>query len=227
MLPEPPAPERHDLVWLAPGWRHALARSIEGAALAAIDAWISAGRPAVACRRPECPPVETAGVVALGIAFPAGAPVRRAALLVGREAVSRVARPLALAEALASAPARWRGRLGALEREARLVGLTLRVYGSLAWQHLSGTSYLTERSDVDLAVAPRGPGELRHALRLLAAHEAEGAPPLDGEILLPAGGGVAWRELAARPERVLVKSLDGVALARTRDALGPLAEGLS
>jgi len=215
-------PARHDRVWLAPGWRGALAQPVEGTALAAIGAWIDAGRPAVACRRDGV----AAGVVALGIALPPGAPTRRAALLVGREAVARVAPPLALAEALASAPAAWRKRLGALEREARAAGLTLRVYGSLAWQHLSGAPYLTERSDVDLAVAPRGPGELRRALRLLAARDAEATPRLDGEILLPAGGGIAWRELASRPERVLVKSPEGVALERTRDALGALAEGL-
>lgn len=216
-----PLPARHDLVWLAPGWRRALAAPVEGTALSAIETWFRAGRPAVACRREGI----AAGAVALGIALPPGAPVRRPALLVDGDAVARVAPPLALAEALASAPGPWRGPLAMLEREAQGAGLMLRVYGSLAWEHLSGERYLTGDSDVDLLVAVQLPEELRRALRLLAARAA-GPPRLDGEVLLPGGHGVAWRELATRSERVLVKSADAVALQRTRDVLGALAEGL-
>jgi phosphoribosyl-dephospho-CoA transferase len=95
------------------------------------------------------------------------------------------------------------------------------------WQHLSGIPYLTPASDVDLLVRPRDAVELRSALALLAASGPAGAPRLDGEVQLPDGRGVAWRELAARPDRVLVKSARGVALERTGDWLGPLAGGLS
>jgi phosphoribosyl-dephospho-CoA transferase len=222
MAPDP-RPARHDLVWLAPGWRRALAAPLEPAIVAALDGWIERGRPAVACRTERAAP----GVLALGVALPPDAPVRRAALLVHARAVARTSPPLALAEALPSAPARWRDALAGLDRSARAAGLTLHVYGSLAWEHLSGAPYLTAASDVDLLARVEDAAGLRRAVRLLASRADDAAPRLDGEILLPGDRGVAWRELAARPQRVLVKSADGVALVRTRDALGPLAEGLA
>ena len=107
---------------------------------------------------------------------------------------------------------------------ARAAGLVLRVHGSLAWQHLSGEPHVTERSDVDLLVRPRDAAELDAALALLRAHARLGGPRLDGEILLPGDRGVAWRELAGRSERVLVKSGTAVALEPRRGALGALAE---
>ncbi len=214
---------RHDLVWLAPGWRGALAAPAAAATLSAADAWISRGRPAVACRRERGSPDD----VALGIALPPGGGPRRVSLLVRREVIVRSSSPLTLAEALPSAPAGWRAPLSALDRDARAAGLILRVYGSLAWQHLSGAPFLTARSDADLLAEVRDAGELRAALSLLHRQARPEAPPLDGELLLPGGRGIAWRELARRPARILVKSAATVTLERTADALGPLAEGLS
>lgn len=37
-------------------------------------------------------------------------------------------------------------------------------------------------------------------------------PRLDGEVLLPDGGAVAWRELVARPARLMVKGPRDVSL---------------
>jgi phosphoribosyl-dephospho-CoA transferase len=216
-------PARHDLVWLAPGWRGALAAPAAAATLSAFEAWISRDRPAVACRRERGSPDD----VALGIALPPGGGPRRVSLLVRREAVARSSSPLTLDEVLPSAPIRWRAPLAALDRDARYAGLILRVYGSLAWQHLSGAPFVTERSDVDLLAEVRDAGELRHALSLLHRPARPEAPPLDGELLLPGGRAIAWRELARRPARVLVKSAAAVALEPIADALGPLAEGLS
>jgi phosphoribosyl-dephospho-CoA transferase len=220
---DPARPARHDLVWLAPGWEGALAAPLAADARAAARAWTDRGRPAVAARRDGPAP----GAVALGIALPPGGTLRRIALSVEPGAIARVSPPVALGAALASAPAPWRLPLAALAREAAALGLVLRVYGSLSWQHLSGAPYLTAASDVDLLVRVRDAGELRRALDLLRERAREGNPRLDGEILLPAGRGVAWRELARAPERILVKSRDAVALAPTRAVLGALAEGLS
>jgi phosphoribosyl-dephospho-CoA transferase len=220
---DPALPARHDLVWLAPGWEGALAAPLAADARAAARAWADAGRPAVAARRAGAAP----RAVALGIALPPGGALRRIALSVERGALARVSPPVALGAALASAPAPWRLPLAALAREAAAAGLVLRVYGSLSWQHLSGATYLTPASDVDLLVRARDAGELRRALDLLRGRAHGGDPRLDGEILLPGGRGVAWRELAGAPERILVKSAEAVALERTRAVLGALAEGLS
>lgn len=214
--------ERHDLVWLAPGAAGRV-RVAEPARARDVERWLADGRPAVVARRPEDLGRED---LALGIALPAARGRARLALLAPRAAVARVARPLRLAEALASAPAAWRGPLAALDDEARRAGITLRVFGSLAWQRLTGEAYLREGSDVDLLV-PGADGEQRaRALALLSRWAGRVEPRLDGELLLGGGRAVAWREVLARPARILVKTagaprlepLEGLALPPLRPA---------
>jgi phosphoribosyl-dephospho-CoA transferase len=216
-----PRPARHDLVWLVPGWRAALRAPVEPRLLDEAERWTSRGRPAVAARRGTLSGAPDD--LALGIALP-GPGKRRVALRVAPAAVARVAPPVALRDAVESAPARWRARLAALDVEARAAGLPLAVYGSLSWQHLSGEGFVRDGSDVDLLASPRSAAELRSALALLAAHAGERDPALDGELLLGLGRAVAWRELLSGARRVLVKSGTAVALEEVRDALGALAE---
>ena len=211
------APRRHDLVTLAPSWEGALAEPLPPALLARVRAWVARGRPLVAARRDPGWP----GAVALGLALPPAESLRRIALRVAPAALARVAPPLLLRAAIESAPAAWRAPLLALDAEARSAGLALRAYGSLAWQHLSGEPYLTERSDVDLLVRPRDAADLRRALALLGSRAALAAPRLDGEVILP-GGGVAWRELLAGAARLLVKAPAAVALEPAARALAGL-----
>ncbi len=198
-------PRRHDWAWLDPGWRARLREPLAGPLAAEAAAWLDRGLPAVVRRR-------QAGEegVALGVALPPGGAGRRASLLVDREAVARLAPPLPLAQALASAPRAWRAPLAALEAEARGGGLALAVYGSLAWQHLSGERYLHPASDVDLLLRPRDAAALERALTLLAAR-GEGPPRLDGEILFGEAA-VAWRELRSGRSHLLAKGEAAVAL---------------
>jgi phosphoribosyl-dephospho-CoA transferase len=223
MAAEAARPARHDLVWLAPGWEDALALPLEEGARPLVRAWFARGRPAVACR---CAP-RADGAVALGVALPPGGALRRIALLVRGDAVARIAPPLPLAAALPAAPAAWRAPLEALGCDAARAGLGVRVYGSLAWQRLTGERYLGAASDVDLLLAVRDAAELRRALRLLRPRAAADAPRLDGELLLPGGRGVAWRELARAPRRLLVKAIDAVEVASFGAVLGALAEGIA
>jgi malonate decarboxylase beta subunit len=223
MTPEA-LPRRHDLVWLGPGWRcSATLRSAASVAHSSalndtVAAWVARGLPLVAAR---CDPSRPAAV-ALGLALPPGAPLRRIGVLVEARTVIRVAPPLPLAAVVASAPCDWRERLRALDLAGRRAGLLLRVHGSLSWQHLTGDRYVTGASDVDLLVRPRDPAALARALALLAAH-GDGWPRLDGEVILPGGRGVAWRELAGGAPSLLVKSPAGVALEPRAGALGALA----
>ena len=216
----PALPSRHDLVRLAPSWRGSLLAPPDPEAFPLLEAWLDRGLPAVACRFEGAPPP---GAVALGVAFPPATGRRRASLLVPLDAVASVARPLRLAAAAESAPAGWHDALLDLDERARALGVSLAVYGSLAWQHLSGDRYLSAASDVDLLVEPRSPEELAAALGLLASRASLRAPRLDGEILLPGGLGVPWREVLAGPRRVLAKSLSAAALVPLREALGRLA----
>lgn len=212
------APARHDLVWLGPSWGEAVRGALEPRARAALAEWFGRGLPAIACRRDA----SCGDALPLGVAL-SGTPRWRVSLLVDRGAVARVAPPPSLREAAESAPGAWRAPLVAIDRAARDEGLLVRVYGSLAWQHLSGRAYVAEgSSDVDLLVGPRNADELRRALALLRAR-GDGVPRLDGEVLLPRGRAVAWRELAAGRARVLVKGPACVGLEPVAAALGPLA----
>lgn len=213
-------PPRHHLVWLRPSWRAALRAPVAPDLLEDAVRWIGRGLPAVAARRAAD---DDARGLCLGVALP-GPGRRRVALRVAPAAVARVTGPLALRDALVSAPGAWRDRLAALDAEARAAGLVAAVYGSLAWQHLSGERYVTEASDVDVLLAPRTAAELRAALDLFRAHLADRAPALDGELLLPGGRAVSGREVASGASRVLVKSGTTVALEPAGAALGVLAE---
>ncbi len=220
MTPEH-SPSRHDLAWLHPWWRKALRGPADPDALPAVEAWFARGLPAVVCRL-EDPLDESVG---LGIAFPARLGRARVGLRVAPGAVASLAPPLRLGAAVASAPAHWQGALAELDSDAERAGLSLGVYGSLAWQHLSGEPYVTGRSDVDLLVAPRDLAELARALGLLGARACREDPRLDGEVLLGGGRGVAWRELLSPGSRVLLKSGRAATLVSLREALGGLPGG--
>ena len=114
----------------------------------------------------------------------------------------------------ADAPRSWRGTMAALDAVGARHGLTPRVFGSFAWQTLTGLAYVTPTSDLDV-LWPLTPG----TPQLLAALDAVDAPGrIDGEVVHE-GAAVQWRELyeaiRAGGGDVLVKTLDGVCL---RDA---------
>jgi phosphoribosyl-dephospho-CoA transferase len=93
-----------------------------------------------------------------------------------------------------------------------------RCFGSLAWQYLTGLSYLTDTSDLDLLVECRSSADAMRATALLN-DIAERAPMrIDAELVTPCGTAVQWREwLSGNPE-LLVKSHAGSALI-AREAL--------
>lgn len=180
-----------------------------------VGAWIAAGRPLISARRLCGDPPDG---LRLGLALPGK---RRASVVVAPGAVERVAPPLGLAEVTIVAPSFLRAFLARLGEVLMAEGVEAHVFGSLAWHCLSGGAlgdYLTATSDVDLLFAPMTAADCERICRLLAAFcAAHPEPRLDGEIILPGGGAVAWRELAARPERVLLKASDDARLV-------PLAE---
>jgi phosphoribosyl-dephospho-CoA transferase len=100
------------------------------------------------------------------------------------------------------------------------------VFGSLLWQHLTGLPYLSGTSDLDLLWPVAGAVDAR-LLPALAALDADAPMRLDGEIVLPDGRGVNWRELhaAAPDEAVLAKQRDGLALCAARSLLAGTSAG--
>jgi phosphoribosyl-dephospho-CoA transferase len=211
---------RHDLVWLtAAGWEAVLERALPGQH-AAIEQWRREDWPAVV-RRADLglPP----GQVSLGLPLPPSPDgvKGRIALTAWDSDVARHSPPLALAEAARAAPERWRPALDSLDSLAR--GMRLHAYGSLAMQAITGQSYLTPASDIDLLFFPADAQALRAGLALLEQQAA--VLPLDGEIVFPTGAAVAWKEwigATRNAARVLVKDTGAVRLATIDDLLATL-----
>jgi phosphoribosyl-dephospho-CoA transferase len=208
---------RHDLVWLTGrGWDAALAGAPPGQH-AAIEQWRRQDWPAVA-RRADAG--LAAGQVSLGIPLPPSADdvKGRIAFNASTADVARRSPALPLADAARAAPDRWRSALDALAGSMRL-----HAYGSLAMQAITGQSYLTAASDIDLLFFPTDGDALRTGLLLLERHAA--VLPLDGEIVFPSGAAVSWKEwLGAGPvqARVLVKDAVAVRLAPIAQLLATL-----
>jgi phosphoribosyl-dephospho-CoA transferase len=124
-----------------------------------------------------------------------------------------------LAQVLPQLPRPARPALQALQGALHRLGVRARVYGSTGWQCLTGLRYLHEHSDLDLWLAVDDAQQAERVVGLLRACDV--ALRIDGELVFPHGGAVAWREWAAwregRCRGVLVKRLHGAALERAGD----------
>jgi phosphoribosyl-dephospho-CoA transferase len=202
---------RHELAWLTSrGWDAAI-ESAQPGQREAIEQWRRHDWPAIV-RRADAD-LEP-GQVSVGIPLPPAADGSkgRIALNMLKADVARRSPPLALGDAAQAAPERWSKSLAALVMGSS--GLALQVYGSLAMQAITGQSYVTPASDIDLLFAPSDLASLHEGLLLLEQYATQ--LPLDGEIVFPSGAAVAWKEwLGATPaqSRVLVKDAGAVRLA--------------
>jgi len=132
-----------------------------------------------------------------------------------------------LADAIAHAPAVWQTSLAELDRAAKDIDIELRVFGSLAWEALSGMRYLTPDSDIDLLWHPRSDAQLQQGIALLAHWEQSSGISADGEVVFGGNSAVSWREWATlksgKDQRVLVKRQRSAELVDVRELLELLA----
>lgn len=202
---------RHDLVYLQPDAAFATSCTETGGAywLAARD-WIAAGRPLVAARQPA------AGALLLGLGLPTRLQRKRLTLSVDREVIADIRPPLAIADCLSQLPAGHAVVLVRLAAQAAACSVRLGVYGSLAWEALSGESYRHADSDIDLICDLEHVGQFAAMLSALQQAAAELPCRLDGELRFPGGHAAAWREIAGQLGRphvpVLVKGEHEVGL---------------
>jgi phosphoribosyl-dephospho-CoA transferase len=200
---------RHDLLDVTPGaWAAMLADRPDLTDVPQVADWALLRRPVI-LRRSH--PGE-GGLVPAGLPLPPRDGKRRIGLVLPPEAV-RLRVPVALSATRAACPDAWDAVVAEVAALGEAHGLVPRAFGSLLWQSLTGLPYLSGTSDLDLLwpVAGAVPGGF---LDGLAAIDARAPMRLDGEMLLPDGGGVNWRELheAAPGEAVLVKHRDRLAL---------------
>jgi phosphoribosyl-dephospho-CoA transferase len=203
---------RHDLVYLPASASFSTPCAAPGSPpWQAAAAWIAGGLPLVAAR-------QSAGGqrVRLGLCLLQHLDRQRLSIEVDAAQIAGIQPALAVERCLGSLPEATADVLLGLAATIKASGARLGVYGSLAWESLSGETYRHAGSDIDLICDVASPEQYDIALTALA-HAASRLPcRLDGELRRPDGLAVAWPELAARrsavERTVLVKGEQEVVL---------------
>lgn len=191
---------RHALVWLRPA---AQWQALTPGAQPRLQQWFAAGLPAVVARRDGS---EAPGSMRLGVPLPPAQDKQRLSLTVRVDEIARCTAPLALDAVLAHAPDTAQPALQALLTQCQATALQPRVFGSFAWQALTGLAYVHAHSDLDLLWTVQTPEQAQAVLALLQRWEQRHGQRADGELLLPDDRAVNWREYAGSAQQVLVKS---------------------
>lgn len=203
---------RHDLVYLHSEATFTTPCAEPGSPFwVAARQWIARGRPVVAARQPA-----GGGMLCLGLALPLHQERKRLSILAEASQIADVRAPLTVGQCMHRLPPPTGERLLALAATIWSSGARLGVYGSLAWEALSGEAYRHAESDIDLICDVADRAQYEWALAAFRDAASELPCRLDGELRFPNGDAVAWTELAARQatsERpVLVKGEREVAL---------------
>ena len=181
--------QRHDLVWLtADGWQRIGTAPWDEQALQILAHWQTKDLPVVVARQREG---VVDGHLCLGLPAPWQWGRRRLALEVGAADIARVGAFPLLSDVIAE-PA---------VNDAR-------VYGSYGWQALTGLAYVHADSDFDVLVMADDVSEAQQVSQRLHAWAAPGR--VDGEVLLPGGHAVSWRELWKAMQAVPVRGTGAV-----------------
>lgn len=190
---------RHDLVWIDPQARWT---TLSPQAEPRLRAWMQARLPLVVARRD---PAVDGAQLRLGVPLPLDEGRQRLSLRIEREAVIRHAPPPRLTEVIEALSAPWRPALQALQHRCAAQALSPRVFGSHAWQAITGRDYLHAGSDLDLLWQVDGPRQASQVCRLLQDWEALHGLRADGELVFDTAQAVNWREYAGEAAQVLVK----------------------
>lgn len=210
---------RHRLVRLLPSaWAECFAARSELAAEPLLRDWAAHGWPLIV-RRPT--PGERG--VALGLPLPPAAGKRRIALTVEPDRIERVEWLPQAADVADVAPSAWQPCLRELSALAQRYQVRCHVFGSLAWQRLTGLRYLSAGSDLDvLLTLPVRRESVAPLLAALAALDARAPMRIDGELVRADGAGVNWRELHEGACEVALKTATDVVLSSPAAFLGTM-----
>jgi len=203
---------RHDLLRAEPAaWRAMLRGHPSVADLPLVADWARLGRPVIVRRRMAG---DLSDSVPAALPLPPCYGKRRVAFSFASGAAVIVLPPVSLCDAARTAPAKWRLIISALLDLGETLKISPRVFGALLWEHTTGLPYLHAQSDLDLIWPISDERTARLLVERLRRLDAESPARLDGELQLPDGAGVNWRELAQNNDdersQVLVKTMEGV-----------------
>lgn len=190
--------QRHDLV---------LVKSTITEIDPAITAWAAAGRPLIVTRQD---PLIPAGQIDLALVLPGNDKAKsRLKCRIQQQDIVSIQAPILLktvAQRLDDS------HLQAVDKACSDAHLTPRVYGSYAWQALTGLDYISPASDLDLLFTVNSATELMQ-LKAHLPHILSAAPlRLDGELLFAGTHAVAIEEFLSDAASVLCKTLTTVSL---------------
>ena len=202
---------RHELLQVMPNaWAAVLAVRSLGE-IPVLNTWADRGWPVIVRRRMDGDDIS---MVPVGVPLPPVVGKSRIAVNVPPEAVIARAAPPGLRSAARAAQPAWQSTIAALLALGEQHGIEPAAFGSLLWQHLTGLSYLSPTSDLDLIWPAHASCDVGRLLDGIARIELAAPMRIDGEIVSPQGAAVNWRELRkALGEgdcgQVLVKSMNG------------------
>ena len=190
---------RHDL--LRPNsttWDAMLGRHPRIADLPLVAEWAHLGRPVIVRRRMVGDFVDS---VPAALPLPPCVGKRRLAFSFSSgEAVPSLP-PVLLCDAARTAPKEWQPVVEAMLDLGDTIEITPRVFGALLWQYATGLPYLSARSDLDLLWSISDERTALSLVERLLRLDAESPVRIDGELELPDGAGLNWRELAQKSRR--------------------------
>jgi len=193
---------RHDLVWIDP---QAPWQTLSAGAEPRLRAWAQARLPFVVARRD---PATDGAQLRLGVPLPLAEQRQRLSVRVPADAIQRSAPPPQLGVVAAQIPAPWRDTLQALGTDIAGLAAAPRVFGSFAWQAVTGLPYLHAGSDLDLLWEIDAVQRADRLVARLQRFEQQHALRIDGELRFSGGRAVNWREYASGAAQLLVKSDD-------------------
>lgn len=194
---------RHDLLFLD---RFELPENPDGVLIAR---WLEAGRPAIVRR----PGIAFGGEgVHCGIPLPAENGKRRIAFIAPMSSIMSHSGLPELEKCLRLLPQERQLQLSELLDSCRNGNFNPEVFGSLAWQHLTGLNYLHEDSDIDLRFRVRDSRELERLAAILRGFRQPCAELCDIEVELWNGMAFSWREFMLESSQLMMKTVNDVFL---------------
>jgi phosphoribosyl-dephospho-CoA transferase len=201
--------KRHDLLLVErDAWAVALADL--PAPVPLLREWSALQRPVIVRRRGRNDPP---GVVPVGVPLPPSVGKLRVGLTLAKQAVAAPLSSILLECAAPSAQKSWLPTVARLLDLGSRQGVEPTVIGSLLWQYLTGLTYMSPQSDLDVLWPVRAQTQLGELLSGIAAIELGAPVRIDGELVFANGEAVQWRELhgalcKGRGGAVVVKSMD-------------------
>jgi len=193
---------RHSFAWITDSggsWQLAEGETPQNEVVCLRD-WIARGRPVI-IRRPCIS--DDGKFVYVGLSLPPDPVKRRLAFRLPFFSLTNVVEPplwTECAEAFSESSEMASPILSVIEAAK----LPLQTFGSYAWQHYTGLSYLTPHSDIDLIV-PINRHEDWRRFRQLMSETQKTDQRVDLEIILNGDASFHWREFEAPGTRLLFK----------------------